>query len=103
MCSYQIWRDTSTNPAGSTVSALSATSPLSPFAKPGENPQTWPLNESHFSCEQPLSLTYVLRDTWGSQAFVGSDYPATHSTSAILQGEDQEMPTQNGFFARRTR
>ena len=36
---------------------------------------------------------------WGSQAFVGSDYPATHSTSGILQGEDQEMPTQNGFFA----
>ena len=71
----------------------------SPFARPGQNPQTWPLNESHFSCEQPLSLNYVLRDLWGSQAFVGSDYPATHSTSGILQGEDQEMPTQNGFFS----
>jgi beta-glucosidase len=30
---------------------------------------------------------------------VGSDYPATHSTSGILQGEDQEMPTQTGFFS----
>ena len=63
------------------------------------NPQTWPLNESHFSCEHPLILNYVLHDLWGSQAFVGSDYPATHSTSGILQGEDQEMPTQTGFFA----
>src|SRR6266511_3244536 len=100
MCSYQIWRDTSTNPAlVDPISALSTTSPLSPYAKPGENPQTWPLNESHYSCEQPLSLTHVLRDTWGSQALVGSDYPATHSTSSIMQGEDQEMPTSNGFLS----
>src|SRR5262245_22705294 len=98
MCSYQLWKDTSTY-LPDTVSSLSTTSPLSPYAKPGESPQTWPLDESHFSCEHPLSLTYVLRDTWGSQALVGSDYPATHSTSGILQGEDQEMPTQNGFFA----
>ena len=54
MCSYQVWRDTSTNPCRETISSLSSTSPLSPFAKPGENPQTWPLNESHFSCEHPL-------------------------------------------------
>ena len=99
MCSYQIWRDASTLPAGRRSRRSRRTSPLSPFAKPGENPQTWPLNESHFSCEHPLSLTYVLHDMWGSQALVGSDYPATHATSGILQGEDQEMPTQNGFFA----
>ncbi len=98
MCSYQVWRDTSTNLPGP-ISALSTTAPLSPYAQPGENPQTWPLGESHFSCEQPLSLNWILRDTWGSQALVGSDYPATHSTSSILQGEDQEMPTQNGYFA----
>src|SRR4029079_12764926 len=79
MCSYQIWRDTSANTLlDKTVSALSLTSPLSPYAKPGEDPQTGKLNESHFSCEQPLSLTWVLHDLWGSQAFVGSDYPATH-------------------------
>ena len=100
MCSYQIWRDTSPNSAlAGPISSLSATSPLSPFATPGQNPQTWPLNESHFSCEQPLSLTDVLHNTWGSQALVGSDYPATHSTSGILQGEDQEMPTSNGFLS----
>jgi beta-glucosidase len=97
MCSYQIWQDTSTT-LPSTVPALSSTAPVSPFAS-GTAPQTWPLNESHFSCEQPLTLTYALRDLWGSQAMVGSDYPATHSTSAIEQGEDQEQPTASGFFS----
>lgn len=95
MCSYQIWRDTSTSLPGP-VSSL--TQP-SPFAGAGQAPLTWPLNESHFSCEQPLSLNYVLRGLWGSKALVGSDYPATHSTSGIVQGEDQEMPTQTGFFS----
>lgn len=97
MCAYQVWRDTSTNPA--LANPIASLMPPSPYAKPGENPPTWPLNESHFSCEHPLSLQYVLRGMWASAAFVGSDYPATHSTSAIFQGEDQEMPTQNGFFA----
>ena len=30
---------------------------------------------------------------------VGTDYPAQHSTSGILQGMEQEMPTTNGFNA----
>jgi beta-glucosidase len=94
MCSYQILRDTSTHLPAS-VSSLTQPSPF----QSGLTPATWPLNESHYSCEQPLLLNYVLRDLWHSQAFVGSDYPATHSTSAILQGEDQEMPTQTGFFS----
>ena len=98
MCSYQIWQDTSTT-LPSTVSSLSGTAPISPYATAGSNPQTWPLNESHYSCEQPLTLTYALRDLWGSVAMVGSDYPATHSTNAILQGEDQEQPTTNGYFS----
>ena len=98
MCSYQIWRDTSTSLPG----AVSSLTQPSPFAAAGQNPLTWPLNESHFSCEQPLSLNYVLRGMWGSKALVGSDYPATHSTSGIMQGEDQEMPTQNGFFSANT-
>ena len=55
MCSYQIWRDTSTNPA--LADPIATLTWPSPYANPGENPQTWPLNESHFSCEQPLSLT----------------------------------------------
>jgi beta-glucosidase len=98
MCSYQIWQDTSTTLPPS-VPALSSTAPLSPYASGGAGPQTWPLNEPHYSCEQPLTLTYALRDLWGSDAMVGSDYPATHSTSAILQGEDQEQPTAAGFFS----
>lgn len=98
MCSYQIWQDTSTT-LPSTVSSLSATAPLSPYATAGQNPQTWPLDESHFSCEQPLTLTYALRNLWGSVAMVGSDYPATHSSNAIFQGEDQEQPTATGYFS----
>jgi beta-glucosidase len=97
MCSYQIWHDTSTS-LPSTVPSLASTYPVSPYAQ-GQAPPTWPLNESHFSCEQPLTLTYALRDLWGSKAMVGSDYPATHSTSAIYQGEAQEQPTTTGYFS----
>src|SRR4051812_3814434 len=94
MCSYQLFRDTSTHlPAN-----VSSVTQSSPFAA-GLIPPTWGLGESHYACENPLILNYVLRDLWKSKAFVGSDYPATHSTSAILQGEDQEMPTQAGFFS----
>ena len=105
MCSYQIFRDISAYlpsntglvgyPAG--VSSLAGGSP-SPY-RGTSNPQTWPLNESHYACEQPLILTYILHQLWNSVAFVGSDYPATHSTAALFQGEDQEMPSQNAFFA----
>jgi beta-glucosidase len=95
MCSYQQWQDTSTSPKIPTsVPALTQPSPFGTSAV-----MTWPLTESHFSCEQPLSLDYVLRGMWGSKALVGSDYPATHSTSGIVQGEDQEMPTQAGYFS----
>jgi beta-glucosidase len=93
MCSYQLLRDTSAHlPAPR--SSLTQPSPFGSTAPP-----TWPLNESHFACEQPMLLNYVLRDLWNSKAFVGSDYPATHSTSGILQGEDQEMPSTNGYFS----
>ncbi len=94
MCSYQLFRDTSTHlPAN-----VSSITQSSPFAA-GLIPPTWNLGESHYACENPLILNYVLRGLWHSQALVGSDYPATHSTSGILQGEDQEMPTRNGFFS----
>src|SRR6204780_2072368 len=65
MCSYQIWQDTSTT-LPSSVSSLSGTYPVSPYTASGQNPQTWPLGESHYSCEQPLTLTYALRDLGGS-------------------------------------
>lgn len=93
MCSYQIFRDTSPY-LPTNVSSLPQPSPFGTLAPP-----TWNLNESHFSCEQPLILNYALRDLWHSLAFVGSDYPATHSTSAILQGEDQEMPSHKSYFS----
>ena len=94
MCSYQIFRDTSTHLPGP-VSSLTQPSPFQTVL----SPLTWPLGESHFACEQPLLLNYILRDLWHSQAMIGSDYPAIHSTSAILQGADQEMPPPNGFFS----
>ncbi len=94
MCSYQIFKDTSTSLPG----ALSSLSQTSPFSAEAALP-TWPLNEAHFSCEQPLALNYVLRKMWGSKAFVGTDYPAGHSVAGILQGMDQEMPTKTGLFS----
>ncbi|GAA5185533.1 hypothetical protein GCM10023322_29790 [Rugosimonospora acidiphila] len=94
MCSYQVFQDTSTNLPPS-VDALYKPSPYAS----GPDPQTWPLNESHYACEQPLTLNYALRDLFHSVAMVGSDYPATHSTAGIVQGETQEMPTQAGFFS----
>ena len=57
----------------------------------------WPLAERHWACEQPLALNDVLRWMWKSIAFVGSDYPATHSTSAMTQGESQEFFTPTFF------
>src|SRR4029077_2183216 len=82
-----------------TSSLKAPVSGVSPYASATDNPQTWPLDESHFSCEQPLSMSYVLRGLWGSAAMVGTDYPAQHSTSGVLQGMEQEMPTTNGFNA----
>jgi beta-glucosidase len=100
MCSYQIWQDTSSH-LPQTAPVLNPSAAVSPFASSSEaaSLRTWPLDESHYSCEQPLTLSYALRDLWGSEAMVGSDYPATESTSAIFQGEDQEQPTTDGYFS----
>lgn len=87
MCSYAIFRDTSLYlPA-----AASSLWPASPFAT-GTEPLTWPNNESHFSCEQPL-LNYILRYQWGSHAYIATDYGAIKSVAGIYQGTDQEMPS----------
>lgn len=96
MCSYQLFQDTATTLPGP-ESSLASTYPLSPFGATGQ--QTWPLDESHQACEQPLTLTYALRDLWGSKAMVGSDYGASYSTSGINQGEQQEMPFSNTNFS----
>ena len=91
MCSYQKVRDASPY-LEKEVDAL--TQP-SPFA--GPSTKTWRLNEMHYACESPLLLTYVLRNQWGSKAFVASDYGAVHSSNGFLQGDDREDPTENYF------
>ena len=95
MCSYQLFQDPSTKLPGP-VPSLSRTAPKGPY---GSGPQTWPLNESHYACEQPLSENYFLRDIFGSPAFIASDYGASHSTSEIVQGMDQEMPQTSGYLS----
>ncbi len=91
MCSYQRFRDVSPY-LDKTVDALDKPSPF-----PGASTQTWPLNESHYACENPLLLNYVLRDLWRSNAFVASDYGAVHSVNGFLQGDDREDPTDIYF------
>jgi beta-glucosidase len=87
MASYQIFQ----------VDSGSAGQPLriperAPSGAPGAEAGVgrWPLDERHFSSEHPWLLSYVLRELWGSPAFVGPDYGGQHSTSAILQGLDME-------------
>ncbi|HET6439672.1 MAG TPA: glycoside hydrolase family 3 C-terminal domain-containing protein [Anaeromyxobacter sp.] len=60
---------------------------------------SWPLDEGHYSAEHPWLLNYLLRRLWNSKAFVGPDYGAIKSASAILQGLDMEPGSQ--FFGTR--
>ena len=92
MCSYQKFRDASPY-LNKDVDTLTQTSPFSGTT----STQTWRLNEVHFACENPLLLTYVLRNQWDSKAFVASDYGAVHSSSGFLQGDDREDPTESYF------
>lgn len=87
MCSYQIYQDTGTGVPSSGVPTLYETSP---YGEGASSPTTWPLDEMHDACEQPLTMTYVLRDMWGSKALIGPDYGAVHSAGSILQGLDME-------------
>jgi beta-glucosidase len=93
MCSYQKFRDASPY-LNKDVDTLSQPSPF-----PGASTRTWRLNEVHFACENPLLLTDVLRDQWGSKAFVASDYGGVHSSNGFLQGDDREDPTEAYFGA----
>jgi beta-glucosidase len=46
-----------------------------------------------YSCENEPLLTGVLRDDWGFEGFVQSDFGATHSTEgSVRAGMDLEMP-----------
>jgi beta-glucosidase len=47
-----------------------------------------------YACENPTLLSKILRDDWGFQGFVISDFGATHSTvPAVTAGLDMEWPT----------
>ncbi len=87
MCSYAEFRVASPYLA-KRIDTLTQPSPF-----PGASTKTWLLNEPHYACENPLTLTYVLRNLWGSKAFVGSDYGAAHSSLGFLQGDDREDPS----------
>jgi beta-glucosidase len=51
-----------------------------------------------YACENPYILTQVLRDQFGFQGFVTSDWGATHSTVPSAQaGLDMQMP-DNSFY-----
>jgi beta-glucosidase len=91
MCSYQKFRDASPF-LNKDIDTLTQPSPF-----PGASTKTWRLNEVHFACENPLLLTYVLRNQWGSKAFVASDYGGVHSSNGFLQGDDREDPTETYF------
>jgi beta-glucosidase len=95
MCSYQLYQVRSTHLPGP-VGALDTG--VSPYAA-GLSPKTWPLGERHWACEQPYALDYVLRGMWHWTGFVGSDYPAIHSTAAMAQGAAQEFPSPYFFAA----
>jgi len=55
-------------------------------------------NETAWACEHPVTLRELKGDA--SDVFVMSDWGATHSTEAIVQGLDQEMPASD-YFGRR--
>ncbi len=91
MCSYQKFRDASSY-LNHDIDTLTQPSPF-----PGASTKTWRLNEIHFACENPLLLTYVLRNLWGSKAFVASDYGGVHSANGFAQGDDREDPSETYF------
>ncbi|MGF1426760.1 beta-glucosidase family protein [Kitasatospora sp. LaBMicrA B282] len=45
-----------------------------------------------FSCQNRPLLTTLLREEWGFEGWVMSDWDAVHDTAAIERGLDQEMP-----------
>lgn len=54
----------------------------------------YPKVNGTYDCQSPYLLQTVLRDQWGFQGFVQSDFGAAHSTvPSALAGMDLEMPT----------
>ncbi|MFI0942900.1 glycoside hydrolase family 3 C-terminal domain-containing protein [Streptomyces sp. NPDC021020] len=52
-----------------------------------------------YACQNPYLLTTVLRQQYGFQGFVTSDWGATHSTApSANSGMDQDMPGNDGYY-----
>jgi beta-glucosidase len=50
-----------------------------------------------YACQDPYTENTVLRDQWGFQGFVTSDYGAIHETAAAADGTDEEEPFNSNF------
>ncbi|HEY1918678.1 MAG TPA: glycoside hydrolase family 3 C-terminal domain-containing protein [Streptosporangiaceae bacterium] len=51
----------------------------------------------NYACQDPYTENTVLRDQWGFQGFVTSDYGAIHETAAAADGTDEEQPFNSNF------
>jgi beta-glucosidase len=52
-----------------------------------------------FACQNNTLLNTTLKQLWGFQGFVTSDYAALHDTSGAVDGTDQEQPFSDFFGA----
>ncbi|HEY2578411.1 MAG TPA: glycoside hydrolase family 3 C-terminal domain-containing protein [Streptosporangiaceae bacterium] len=50
-----------------------------------------------FACQDPNIENTVLRDQWGFQGFMTSDFGAIHDTTAAADGTDMEQPFNSNF------
>jgi beta-glucosidase len=51
----------------------------------------------NYACQNPYIENTVLRDQWGFQGFMTSDYGAIHETKAAVDGTDEEQPFNSNF------
>ena len=71
---------------------------LPPFEAAVQRASVWSLMGAYnrlrgtYCCENPELLIRLLRDEWGFHGAVISDWFATHSTTAVSNGLDLEMP-----------
>ena len=65
--------------------------------KPGNVMCSYNLVNGIYACENPYLLTTVLKNEWGFQGMVQSDWTGTHSTvAAAMAGLDEEQPGDAG-------
>ena len=68
------------------------------IANPGAVMCSYNRINDDFGCQNPYTLTDVLKTDWGFNGFVISDWAATHSTAkASAAGLDQEQPMADYF------